>query len=33
VIRHEMQEVVLTRDNPLAVRPVSRREGSLSDAS
>ena len=25
VIRHEMQEVVLTRDNPLAVRPVSRR--------
>ena len=25
VIRHEMQEVVLTRDDPLAVRPVSRR--------
>jgi alpha,alpha-trehalose phosphorylase len=25
VIRHEMQEVVLTRENPLAVRPVSRR--------
>jgi alpha,alpha-trehalose phosphorylase len=25
VIRHEMQEVELTRENPLAVRPVSRR--------
>jgi alpha,alpha-trehalose phosphorylase len=25
VIRHETQEVVLTRDNPLAVRPVSKR--------
>jgi len=25
VIRHETQEVVLTRENPLAVRPVSRR--------
>ena len=25
VIRHEMEEVELTRENPLAVRPVSRR--------
>ena len=24
VIRHEMEEVELTRENPLAVRPVSR---------
>jgi alpha,alpha-trehalose phosphorylase len=25
VIRHEAEEVELTRENPLAVRPVSRR--------
>jgi alpha,alpha-trehalose phosphorylase len=25
VIRHETEEVELTRENPLAVRPVSRR--------
>jgi alpha,alpha-trehalose phosphorylase len=25
VIRHEMQEIDLTRENPRAVRPVSRR--------
>jgi len=30
VIRHEMQQVELTRENPVAIRPVSRRE-SLSD--
>jgi hypothetical protein len=30
VIHHEKEEIQLTRENPLAVRPVSRRGGSPS---
>jgi alpha,alpha-trehalose phosphorylase len=32
VIRHETEELQLTQQDPVAVRPVSRRWGSLSDS-